>query len=156
LLISFLFTLLISIIITCLIDGRSWVRFESISVLTPQTVFACISVILLSIFLMTIHQLLRGLSCFIRSKNYFLDRCCIEQINEEEKLKELRLIPNILSKSDQLVVLLNNNYLLIHKLRRPSLTWYLFNCAVQPTPNLRPLIIPSTSVRLRDACGWLE
>jgi hypothetical protein len=65
---------------------------------------------LLAILIMTMHHLIRPCYCLIRDKNYFLDRCCIEQIDEGEKLKELRYIPHILDKSQELVVLLDGNY----------------------------------------------
>jgi len=124
------------------------VKFESTYILTPQSLFSISGIILVLILLLSIHQPTRLLAFLfpklVPQQIYFLDRCCIEQDDHETKVKELRLIPQILKKSNKLIVLLNENYF--------DRLWCCYEIAVFSTStsvrDTDPVFVPTRLVAL--------
>jgi len=97
----------VNIVTMASVDGRSWVKMETLTYLTIGSIFA-ISFTVLFFFLMTsIHWLNRLVR---KPAACFLDRCCIDQTDEETKLKGVHLIPHILANTKCLLVLLTDTY----------------------------------------------
>lgn len=105
---SILTVLLVSAILAESYDGRAWVRFESRTLLTTHSILSLFGTALLIILLFSIHFILKLLR--FREPNFFMDRCCIEQMDHELKMSEIRQIPQIIEKSRSMLILLSENY----------------------------------------------
>ena len=90
------------------VDGRLWVKFEASTILTAQSIMALSGTAVMLILLLTealvSEMIARG------RRVCFLDRCCIDQVDADEKLKGIRQIPLTLAHTRQLVVLLSDSY----------------------------------------------
>lgn len=99
----------VCIVLAFTVDGRRWFRFEKDTKLTGQSVMALGGTFLVVILFVSLQRFLHSALLF-RPRLCFLDRCCITQGDQEEKLRGIRQIPVILSKSRRLVVLLSDHY----------------------------------------------
>lgn len=105
---SLIVTGVISVILASVIDGRYWVWFEAKFLLTIHSLTALVGTAILLLLMFSVHKL-KGILRF-RDSVFFMDRCCIEQVNHSVKISEIRQIPDIITKSDTMLILLTETY----------------------------------------------
>lgn len=104
LMLSFFLIACISACMCFYVDGRAWTSIEAKTGFTTQSILALAGTGLILIFLFACEFV------FSSNKKCFLDRYCIEQSDPDEKRKGIASIPNILARTNKLVVLLSDNY----------------------------------------------
>ena len=103
-LMSVVLSILSCLIMSSLVDGRSWTIVETTYGLTARSILALIGSFILVICLFICEHILP------RHNKCFLDRCSIDQASTPRKLGGMREIPSVLANSRVLVVLLSDAY----------------------------------------------